>query len=195
MQEPAVPGGAADASALRLTAERLGRTLRSLRQYRQALRMLLAFLIYNDGIGTIIRMATAYGTEIGIGQGELIAAVLMVQFVGVPAAFLFGALAGRLGAKRAIVLGLAVYAGVSVIGFFMRTAAHFFALALLVGLVQGRAGRGEAATRASCRSMTLVCRNLGAGERRYRFLLPLCYHISANHPEPRAPTITRNPRP
>jgi UMF1 family MFS transporter len=99
--------------------------------------MLLAFLIYNDGIGTIIRMATAYGTEIGIGQAELIAAVLLVQFVGVPFAFLFGSLASWMGAKRAILLGLAIYAGISVIGYYMRTAAHFFALAILVGVVQG----------------------------------------------------------
>ena len=64
--------------------------------------MLLAFLIYNDGIQTIIKMATAYGTEIGIGQSALIAAVLMVQFVGVPFAFVFGALASRIGAKRSV---------------------------------------------------------------------------------------------
>jgi UMF1 family MFS transporter len=137
VKEPAAPPGPAGVSAARLTARRLLQTFRALREHRQALLMLLAFLIYNDGIGTIIRMATAYGTEIGIGQGELIAAVLLVQFVGVPFAFLFGGLASRLGAKRAILLGLLVYAGISVIGYFMRTAAHFFALALLVGAVQG----------------------------------------------------------
>ena len=52
--------------------------------------MLLAFLIYNDGIQTIIKMATAYGTEIGIGQSALIGAILLVQFVGIPCTFLFG---------------------------------------------------------------------------------------------------------
>ena len=71
--------------------------------------MLLAFLIYNDGIGTIIRMATVYGTEIGIDQGALIAAILLVQFVGIPFSFLFGMLAGSIGAKRAMFLGLLVY--------------------------------------------------------------------------------------
>ena len=60
-------------------------------------------------INTIIRMATAYGTEIGIARGPLIAAILMVQFVGVPFAFLFGAMADRIGAKRAIFLALGVY--------------------------------------------------------------------------------------
>jgi UMF1 family MFS transporter len=82
-------------------------------------------------------MATAYGTEIGIGQGSLIAAIVMVQFVGVPFAFLFGRLAGRIGAKPAIFLGLVVYAIISILGYFMTTATHFFILAALVGMVQG----------------------------------------------------------
>jgi UMF1 family MFS transporter len=99
--------------------------------------MLLAFLIYNDGIGTIIRMATIYGTEIGIGTGSLIASIMIVQFVGIPFAFLFGGFAGRIGAKRAIFVGLVVYAGISLLGYYMTTATHFLILALLVGMVQG----------------------------------------------------------
>ncbi|HEY8257646.1 MAG TPA: MFS transporter [Gemmatimonadales bacterium] len=116
---------------------RLGETFRELRGYRQAFLMLLAFLIYNDGIQTIIKMATAYGTEIGIGQGALIAAILLVQFVGIPFSFLFGMLAGRIGAKRALFLGLLTYAAISILGYFMKTATHFFVLAALVGMVQG----------------------------------------------------------
>ena len=99
--------------------------------------MLVAFLIYNDGIGTIIRMATIYGTEIGIGQRAMIGAILLVQFVGIPFAFLFGTLAGRIGAKRSIFLGLVVYTGISVLAYFMTNATHFFLLAILVGMVQG----------------------------------------------------------
>lgn len=118
-------------------ARRFRETLKELGSYKQALLMLVAFLIYNDGIGTIIRMATIYGAEIGIGRAELILAVLMVQFVGVPFAFLFGMLAARIGAQRAILLGLFVYLIISAVGFFMRTAAHFFLLAGLVGMVQG----------------------------------------------------------
>jgi UMF1 family MFS transporter len=99
--------------------------------------MLLAVLIYNDGIQTIIKMATAYGTEIGIGQNALIGAILLVQFVGIPCTFLFGMLAGKIGAKRALFLGLLVYTAISVLGYFMKTAAHFYLLAALVGTVQG----------------------------------------------------------
>ena len=115
----------------------LSTTFRQLRGYRNAFLMLVAFLIYNDGIGTIIRMATIYGTEVGIGRGALIASILLVQFVGVPFAFLYGILADRIGAKRAIFLGLVVYAGISVLGYFMTSAKHFLILAFLVGMVQG----------------------------------------------------------
>jgi UMF1 family MFS transporter len=116
---------------------RLGQTFHELRSYRNAFLLLLAFLIYNDGIQTIIKMATAYGTEIGIGQNALIGAILLVQFVGVPCSFLFGMLAHRIGAKRALFLGLLAYTGISVLGYFMKTALHFFLLAGLVGTVQG----------------------------------------------------------
>ena len=116
---------------------RLGETLKQLMGFRQAFLMLLAFLIYNDGIQTIIKMATAYGTEIGIGQSSLIAAILLVQFVGVPCAFLFGQLAQRIGAKRSVFVGLIAYTAISIIGYYMTTAAHFFMLAGLVGVVQG----------------------------------------------------------
>jgi MFS transporter, UMF1 family len=116
---------------------RLAETFRELRGYRQAFLMLLAFLIYNDGIQTIIKMATAYGTEIGIGQSALIGAILVVQFVGIPCSFLFGMVAGRIGAKRALFFGLLAYTAISLLGYFMRTATHFYVLAGLVGMVQG----------------------------------------------------------
>src|SRR5215208_2299989 len=124
-------------SAIRMAFVRLGETFRELRGYRQAFLMLLAFLIYNDGIQTIIKMATAYGTELGIDQSALIGAILLVQFVGIPCSFLFGMLAGRIGAKRALFLGLLAYTAISVLGFYMKTAAHFYVLAGLVGMVQG----------------------------------------------------------
>jgi UMF1 family MFS transporter len=124
-------------SPVRVAFMRLGETFRELRGYRQAFLMLLAFLIYNDGIQTIIKMATAYGTELGIGQSALIGAILLVQFVGIPCSFLFGMMAGRIGAKRALFLGLLAYTVISILGYYMRTAAHFYVLAGLVGMVQG----------------------------------------------------------
>ncbi len=108
-----------------------------LRVYKNAGLLLLAFVIYNDGVGTIIRMAAIYGTEMGLSQGVLISAVLLVQFIGIPAAFGFGRLAAQIGAKAGIFLALGVYMIVSVVGYFMSTAFHFYLMAILVGLVQG----------------------------------------------------------
>jgi UMF1 family MFS transporter len=113
------------------------KTFRELRRNRNAFLMLLAFLLYNDGIQTIIRMSSIYGAEIGIDQNAQIAAFVLVQFVGVPCSFGFGAVAARIGAKTAIFFALAVYVSISVLGYFMSAAWHFFALAFLVGLVQG----------------------------------------------------------
>ena len=83
------------------------------------------------------RRAERRTTEIGIDRNARIAAFVLVQFVGVPFAFLFGACAGRIGAKTAIFVALAVYTGISALGYFMTAAWHFFALAFLVGTVQG----------------------------------------------------------
>jgi UMF1 family MFS transporter len=116
---------------------RLLETFHELRKYRQAFLLLLAFLLYNDGIQTIVRMATTYGSEVGIDESAMILALLITQFIGVPFAFLFGALADRIGAKRAIFGGLAVYAGITVLGYYMKNATQFLALAALVGMVQG----------------------------------------------------------
>lgn len=116
---------------------RLVETFREIRAYKQAFLMLLAFLIYNDGISTIQKMATTYGIEIGLDQGAMIMAILIVQFVGIPFTFLFGMMAARLGAKPSIYVGLGVFIVVSVLGYFLQTATHFYILALLVGLAQG----------------------------------------------------------
>ena len=115
----------------------LRQTFAELRSYRQALLFLFAFLIYNDGIGTIIRLATAYGTELGLPSSALIGAILLVQFVGIPFTFLFGAIAGKIGAKSSIYVALAAYAGICVLGYYMTSVTHFYVIAALVGVVQG----------------------------------------------------------
>ncbi|MBI2795522.1 MAG: MFS transporter [Gemmatimonadetes bacterium] len=131
------PDEVAVAWSVRVPFQRLGETFREMRGYRNLFLMLLAFMLYNDGIQTVIKMATSFGTEIGINQGVLIASILLVQFVGIPCTFVFGAIAARLGAKRGIFVGLWAYALISILGYFMTSAAHFVALACLVGLVQG----------------------------------------------------------
>jgi MFS transporter, UMF1 family len=138
--EPAAeiaPGEVVEKGTLRFAVNRIRRTFSELRSYRYAFVLLIAYLIYGDGIGTIIRMAAVYGADLGIGATHMIGAIVMVQFVGVPFAFLFGMLAGRIGTKNAIFLGLLVYTFITIVGFFMTTALHFWILAFMVGTVQG----------------------------------------------------------
>jgi MFS transporter, UMF1 family len=116
---------------------RLGRTFRDIRRYRNLFIFLVAFWFYNDGIGTIIKMATIYGAEIGIGQTALIGTLLMVQFVGIPFSFLFGWLAKKIGVKPSIYLALGVYTIITIIGYFMTQEWHFWALGFAVATVQG----------------------------------------------------------
>lgn len=140
IREPAAalqPGEVPGMNLWKVAFGRLGTTVRELRSYKHAFLMLLAFIVYNDGISTMQRMATTYGAEIGLADTDMIPAILLVQFVGIPATFAFGLLAGTIGAKRSIFAGLVVFVGVSALGYFMTTAAHFYALAVLVGLAQG----------------------------------------------------------
>jgi UMF1 family MFS transporter len=136
-EPPIVPLRGESSHPLRASLQRLSLTFHNLRQYREAFKFLIAFWLYNDGIGTIISMAVIFGAEINISQGNLIGSILAVQFIGIPFSLLFGRLAGWMGTKRAIFLGLAVYTGISLGGYFIQTALHFWILAVLVGFVQG----------------------------------------------------------
>ena len=134
---PAPRGEPRDRGLVGRAFGRLGETFHELRRYRQALLLLVAFLIYNDGIGTIIRMAALYGAQVGIAQQHLMLALLIVQFVGIPCSLLFGRIASWIGAKQAIFVSLAVYSLVSLLAFWMQSARDFYLLAVLVGMVQG----------------------------------------------------------
>jgi MFS transporter, UMF1 family len=128
------------ASVFRLTQKGIRSvtgTFKSMRKYPKLLKFLIAFWFYSDGINTIIKMATIYGVEIGIHQTDLIIALLLTQFVGIPCTFLFGKLAIRRGSKPTLIFTLAVYLVIVIFGFFMQTALHFYILAIMVGWVQG----------------------------------------------------------
>ena len=124
-------------SAAQVALERLRETFRDLRTYREAFLLLVAFLVYNDGIGTIIRMGAIYAAELEIATPAIIGSLLAAQIVGIPFAFLFGGLAGRIGPKRAILIGLGVYVGVTIYAFFLDSAVEFFALSVVIATVQG----------------------------------------------------------
>ena len=109
----------------------------ALKEYPAATRMLFAFLVYNEGIGTIIRLAAIYGAELGISASAMISSILIVQFTGIPCTIAFGMMANKIGAKKSIYIGLAVYLLITALAYYMTSATHFLVLALLVGLVQG----------------------------------------------------------
>ena len=132
-----LPAGLTFSGAFVAAVRGLGATLRELLGYRQAALMLLAFLIYNDGITTFIRMASAYGEELGLDPGQMMLAILLVQFLGVPCTFGFGAVAARVGAKRSVLVGLAVYILVGLLARGLDSSADFFLMAALIALVQG----------------------------------------------------------
>ncbi|WP_221568813.1 MFS transporter [Alkalihalobacillus sp. TS-13] len=133
-EQPQIKG-----SYFKIGFKRVLTTFKEIKQFKQLLLFLVAFWLFNDGISTIIKMATIYGRDIGIGSNDLIAALLITQFVGIPFAFLFGYLAKRLQAKRALYIALWTYVVIVLLGYFMETAAHFYALAIMVGFVQGGA--------------------------------------------------------
>lgn len=111
--------------------------LRAIVRTPKVLRFLLAYWLYNDGIGTIMKMGVLYGSLLGIGRGHLLGALLVTQFVGVPCTFLFGRLGRRWGDRNALLLGLAGYLFLVAWAFFLTENWQFWILALGVGIVQG----------------------------------------------------------
>lgn len=112
-------------------------TIRHLRGDRTLLYFLLAYWFYIDGVNTIMKMAVDYGLSLGLKQASLIAALLLVQFVGFPAALVFGWLGQRIGARAGIFISIGVYTGAAVYAYFLDSELEFFALAIVIGLVQG----------------------------------------------------------
>ncbi len=123
--------------AIRIGFRELRSTIAHVRQYRVLVMFLVAYWFYIDGVNTIIKMAVDYGTALGLDTNKLLAALLVTQFVGFPAALLFGWFGERIGAQRGILIGLVVYVGITVYAYFLDSEAEFFVLAIAVGLVQG----------------------------------------------------------
>ena len=112
-------------------------TLVELRQLRPVWMFLLAYWLYIDGVDTVIRMAVDYGLTLGFASSSLITALLMVQFIGFPAAIGFGWIAGKLGTKRGLYLALTVYIAVTCYAYLLENVTQFYLMAAAIGLVQG----------------------------------------------------------
>lgn len=112
-------------------------TFREIRRFRTVFCFLVGYWLYIDGVDTVILMAVDYGLSLGFDYTVLIRALLITQFVGFPAAILFGKIGEWIGTKTGIFIGLAVYIGVAVWGYYMERHIEFYVLSIGIGLVQG----------------------------------------------------------
>jgi UMF1 family MFS transporter len=113
-------------------------TLRKIRRFKHLLLFLIAFMIYNDGIQTVISMAAIYGTEeLKFSTTVLMVTLLIIQIIASGGALLFGVLAGKIGTKPAVMLSLVLWSFVITYAYFLQTATEFFILGAVVGIVLG----------------------------------------------------------
>ena len=112
-------------------------TFKEIRQYKNLFYFLVAYWLYMDGIDTVVRMALAFGSDIGLASSELIVALIITQFIGFPSTIFFGLLAERFGLKILLYIGIGVYILICFGGLVISTIFGFYLLAGVIGLVQG----------------------------------------------------------
>jgi UMF1 family MFS transporter len=114
------------------------RTARRVRRFRQLILFLIAFMLYNDGIQTVINMATIYGKEeLRLTTTFLMLTLLVIQGIAIFGALFFSRLAGLIGSKKAVMVTLALWSGIVIYAYFIRSAAEYFVLGVAVGIVLG----------------------------------------------------------
>ena len=113
------------------------RTLIEVKKYKNVAIFLLAYWFYMDGIDTIVRMATAYGSDIGLETSSMITALILTQFVGFPSTLIFGYYAERMGFKKILSIGILIYILISIFASRITSATEFYIMAVVVGLVMG----------------------------------------------------------
>jgi len=129
--------GEEDMNLVAVGFKRFFTALKDISKFRDLFLFLLAFFVYANGIGTIITMAVAFGTDLGFGTTMLIGTLLMVQFVAAPFAILFGKISKKIGAIKSIYISLLVYTLIAIIGYAMSKEWHFLVLGFAVATVQG----------------------------------------------------------
>ena len=123
--------------AVRQSFVRLGSTFKNIRKEKHVFMFLLAFFFYIDGVYTIIDMATAYGSALGLDSTGLLLALLVTQIVAFPCAILFGHLSYKVSTEKLITVCICAYLGIAIFAIFLRTQLQFWILAILVGMFQG----------------------------------------------------------
>jgi UMF1 family MFS transporter len=116
---------------------RLGTTLKEIFKNKKVFLFLLAFFFYIDGVYTIIDMATAYGSSLGLDTTGLLLALLVTQIVAFPSSIIFGRLARKIASEKLITVCICAYFGIAVFAMFMSSQLHFWILAVCVGMFQG----------------------------------------------------------
>ena len=123
--------------AVRETLRGLWTTLKDLAHHKSIFIFMIAYFFYIDGVGTIIHMSTSYGAQLGLGDTEMMLALLLVQILGLPFCLLYIKLADKFGARVMVGVGICIYMGVCVFGFFVRETWQFWVLAIMVATSQG----------------------------------------------------------
>ena len=126
-----------DDAAIRKTLRGLWATLKDIFGHKSIFVFMLAYFFYIDGVGTIIHMSTSYGAQLGLGDTEMMLALLLVQILGLPFCLMYIKLAGKFGARVMVGVGICIYMGICVFGFFVRETWQFWVLAILVATSQG----------------------------------------------------------
>ena len=124
-------------STLKNSFLRVINTFKEIRRYKNLFYFLVAYWLYMDGIDTVVRMALAFGSDIGLASSELIVALIITQFIGFPSTIFFGLLAERFGLKILLYIGIGVYILICFGGLVISTIFGFYLLAGVIGLVQG----------------------------------------------------------
>ena len=124
-------------SAVREGFRQLVNTFKKVNYLKTLGTFLIAYWLYIDGVHTIIRMAVDYGMSIGFKDSDLITALLLVQFIGFPAAIIYAKLGERFGVRKSLLFGIVAYIGITIAGMLMNQTIHFYMIAIAVGCCQG----------------------------------------------------------